>query len=546
MKNSLSNFVKINKQSDKARLVFPDAGVDVSYESLDALINEYCGGVFGITGGRSEIILISCRNNIDSIAVVLACQRVGSQPSVIPPVDIKNKDWIARFESIISLGTRGTIVVDDSVFNEEVLDCLSKYDVSVVSYSDLKRLDAIYIEKDSDVAFLQFTSGSVGSPKGIIVTHENVFADVKGMAAAHSWREDEVFVGWTPLYHDMGLIGIMASAIILNCTMVLIDPLSFIRRPSKWLRLISDYSGTVSAAPNFAYALMSKLPDSQLVGLNLKSWRYAYNGSEPIRKEDNDSFIEKFEKYGFNKGSLYNVYGMAEVSVIATFQDLDTSCKYLSIAYDSAVSVGERVRLAQPGERQVTIAGVGKPIPSVEVKLMDVSKDVFIKDECVGEIAVSGDALMRGYIGRDLELHCGHFRTGDLGFIWSGDLYVFGRIKDRFKKNGKSFHASDIEYLVSGLDGVKMGSIVSFVYYKNSREYICLAVTARKPREEYENLAKSIKLHVYNEMQLNIDAVWIVGSGEIPKTSSGKLQRNKAKEYAENGLWGLPVISSID
>jgi acyl-CoA synthetase (AMP-forming)/AMP-acid ligase II len=175
------------------------------------------------------------------------------------------------------------------------------------------------VKQPASLAFVQFTSGSVLEPRGVMISHENLEANLLGMEKSGLKRGKEVFVSWLPLSHDMGLVSILANSIYLHSDLVLIDPQSFIRNPVKWLRLITQYQGTFSAAPNFAYSLVSRLSERQLQGIDLSSWNYTCNGSEPIYREVIDNFLTRFKPYGFKSTTMRNGYGLAEMTLMATF-----------------------------------------------------------------------------------------------------------------------------------------------------------------------------------------------------------------------------------
>ncbi|PLX45191.1 MAG: hypothetical protein C0609_03800 [Deltaproteobacteria bacterium] len=390
------------------------------------------------------------------------------------------------------------------------------------------------------IALIQYTSGSTGAQKGAVITHENLLANIRAIGKALDVREDDVAVSWLPLYHDMGLIGNMLGALYWGVELVALSPIDFLRRPSRWLRMISNSGGTISAAPNFAYSLVSrKLRESEIAGLDLSRWRVALCGAEPISAETVSHFTEKYAPFGFDSGAFFPAYGLAENTLAVTFSTLGKPPVMAEVDLEKLYLEGVVVEPAE-GRKSRKIVSVGKPLDSVTVTI--VGRDgVALPSGHQGEVVVKGPSVMRGYwkneeeTGRALKEDGLH--TGDLGFTLDGDYFICGRIKDLLIKGGRNYFAEDIEDAASQVDGVRQGGIAAFsVYGEGGDEEIVVIVEAVSHREE---LAAEVSKMVSEITGLRPDRVEVTSPKSIPKTSSGKLQRYKARQWYLEGRLGL-------
>ena len=311
----------------------------------------------------------------------------------------------------------------------------------------------VSVKRDA-LAFLQYTSGSTGSPKGVMVTHGNIIANEEMIRRAFDQSESSIIVSWLPLYHDMGLIGGVLQPLYLGASCVLMSPVAFLQRPRRWLEVIAEWRATTSGGPNFAYDLcVRKISPAECDGLDLSSWRVAFNGAEPVRNETMDRFAERFGRCGFQRSAFYPCYGLAEATLFVTGGDVEAEPRLASV---SAAALQEN-RIVEPSEDDGrTLVGCGRPWMDHEVLIVDPETHVPCAPGSVGEIWVAGPSVARGYWNRpdesrrDFEARLStqegpYLRTGDLGFFHDGQLFITGRLKDLLIVRGRNFYPHDIE-----------------------------------------------------------------------------------------------------
>jgi len=392
----------------------------------------------------------------------------------------------------------------------------------------------------SALGLLQYTSGSTGSQKGVMLSHGNLVANLRAIGAGAGLGPDDVAVSWLPLYHDMGLIGLMLASVYWGIPLIAASPVDFLRRPSRWLHMISRHGGTVTAGPNFAYNLVArKLKDEEINTLDLRTWRVALCGAEPIHPATVDNFTRRFAPAAFRPETFFPAYGLAENTLAVTFSDLDALP--VMTALDSAklenTDVAERLPVAEGGKLFVS---VGRPVPSVEVAIMD-SRGGLLPEARRGEVVIRGPSLTAGYFENEEATRetiiDGWLHTGDLGFRLEGLYYICGRKKDMVIKAGRNYFAEDIETAALVVDGVRPGGLCVFSVedpVRGTEEVVLVA----EVREKRSGLEDEIKLAVSDTTGCRPDRVVLVEPRTVPKTSSGKIQRFMAKKWYLDGSLG--------
>ena len=393
-------------------------------------------------------------------------------------------------------------------------------------------------------AFLQYTSGSTTTPRGVIVSHDNVLQNERMIQYIFQQTEDSIIVSWLPLYHDMGLIGSVLQPLYIGASAILLSPMAFLQRPSRWLEVITHYKATTSGGPNFAYELcVKKVTPQQRASLDLSSWTVAFNGSEPICAETLENFAAAFEPHGFRKDAFYPCYGLAEATLFVSGRLKNTP---LAIATVQARALEQNRVIESPASREPTRSFVscGKPIFEEEVIIVCPEQLSKCSSDEVGEIWVAGPNVAKGYWNKDEETAYTYkariiepgedyfLRTGDLGFLRNGELFVTGRLKDLIIIRGLNYYPEDIERTVQRCHtALRRGAGAAFTVTRDwgGEQLIVIQELDRNYQPDIEMLADIIRQEVADQYELYIDSVVFIRYGSIPRTSSGKIQRHACK-----------------
>lgn len=393
-----------------------------------------------------------------------------------------------------------------------------------------------------DIALLQYTSGSTGDPKGVTLTHANLLANIRGWGAAVGVSSADVCVSWLPLYHDMGLIGAWLGSLYHACQLILMSPLDFLARPERWLWAIHRHRGTVTAAPNFAFDLcVKRLPDLDLTGLDLSSWRFAANGAEPVRAESLERFAAAFGVHGLRPEALAPVYGLAECTVGLSISPPGRGLLAEYVERDALIREGKAVPVGADRAGGLRFVCCGRPLADHDVRVVD-DEGVELPERYNGRLEFRGPSATSGYY-RNPEANRALFDgdwldSGDLAYIANGEIYITGRIKDLIIRGGRNFYPYDLEQAVGALPGVRKGCVAVFGVQARrdaAEEVVVVAETREADPDSRARLEQQIVSLGAEVLGLPPDRVVLATPHAVLKTSSGKIRRAEIRERYVRG-----------
>lgn len=497
---------------------------------------------------QGDRVLLLYPPGLDFITAFFGCMYAGV--IAVPAYPPKPNRKLSRLQGIVRDADASLILTTTSLLSKiegqlaqletDRLQWLTSDDLELAWAGDWKQV-AIAGE---DLAFLQYTSGSTGTPKGVMVTHANLLHNSKLVCQAYGHSPDSQGVIWLPAYHDMGLIGGVLQPLYGNFPVTLMSPLDFLQKPMRWLQAVSRYRATTSGGPNFAYELVcSKVKPEQLAELDLSNWSVAFTGAEPIRAETLDRFATTFAPCGFRREAFYPCYGMAETTLIVT-GGLKSAAPVVK-RIDPPALEEQRIEIAKDNQPSRQIVGCGKAAPGLKIAIADPQTGISLQEGQVGEIWVAGASVTKGYWQKPEATQAnfsayltdtgeGPFlRTGDLGFLLDGELFVTGRIKDIIIIRGQNHYPQDIELTVEkSHPALKINSGAAFaVDYRGSERLVVVQEVKRTYLRQLDTKAvvTSINRAIAAEHNLQTYATVLVKTGSIPKTSSGKIQRYACK-----------------
>jgi acyl-CoA synthetase (AMP-forming)/AMP-acid ligase II len=528
----------------RAALTAPEKGIGYvrddgtiehqSYQDLfDNALRKGSGlRAMGLNPGDKAII--ATEDNYSTINLLWACFMAGIIPTILqPPVSYTDQNPVLNklLNVFGQLGNPYILVnrshkLSDSAFAEKF-----------IHYDDIpsrnKKLE--FHPSENDLTFIQFSSGSTGEPKGVMLTHRNLFLNMEAISIGLDLNIKDHIGNWMPLFHDMGLIGYHLTPMYCFLRQYHIHTNDFIKNPSLWLDLISKFMISVSGCPNFGQALVLRYLHRKSCeqNWNLANMKALLNGAEPISVKIMLEFTEALKKYKFREEAMMPVYGMAEATLAISFMPLMKPT--IITAFDTEEldfkQRAVKVDLPATGHSQRLLAAVGNALKHIEIRIVD-DLDYDLPNGNVGHIQIRGGSVTQGYFGDPLATKTlfseEWLRTGDIGFFFEGNLYISGRFKDIIFINGKNYYANDLEHLACTLEGITYGKIVfgGISDKKSGREKV-LVFIAGIPEAKASETLNSLRVMLRKFLGIPIDEMILIRSNDIPKTSSGKVQRYK-------------------
>ncbi|HFQ91731.1 MAG TPA: acyl-phosphate glycerol 3-phosphate acyltransferase [Chromatiales bacterium] len=421
----------------------------------------------------------------------------------------------------------------------------------VLTVSDLASPATAFSKPDispRDCAFIQYTSGSTGNPKGVVLSHANLLANIRVMGETVNANASDVFVSWLPLYHDMGLIGAWFGSLYYSALFVVMSPVSFITRPQRWLWAIHRHRGTLSASPNFGYELcLKRLSGEDIQGLDLSSWRAAFNGAEAISPRTLQRFHARFGPLGLRREALMPVYGLAECTVGLAFPPPGRGPVIDTVQREPFTRDGIAKPAADGDATAIQFVACGSPLPGHQVRIVDPAGRE-LPDRHEGRLQFRGPSATQGYFRNPEEtrrLFDGEWlNSGDLAYIADGDIYITGRTKDVIIRAGRNLYPHELEEVIGNIPSVRTGRVAAFGSADpatQTERLVIMAETHVRDTGELEKLRSEINAAISSVIGTPADDVILAPPGTILKTSSGKIRRAACREIYEQGKIHRPA-----
>jgi 1-acyl-sn-glycerol-3-phosphate acyltransferase len=526
-----------------------DATETVTYAALRAEAESMAAGLANAGVGAGQAVAIMLPTGRDFFIAFLGILLAGAVPvPIYPPARLTQIGDHLRRQSAILANCGATMLI--TVPEARPLAWLLREDVPTLArmatVADLAQggaKPAFPVPQAEDLAFLQYTSGSTGNPKGVMLTHANLLANIRAMRGAIGADSNDVFVSWLPLYHDMGLIGGWLGGLYCAYPLVVMSPVTFLNRPSRWLRAIHRYRGTLSAGPNFAYEVCaSRVDDQDLEGLDLASWRLAFNGAEAVDPGTVARFTERFAEYGFRRNAMAPVYGLAECGLGLAFPPLGREPLVDRVDARELALAGRASPAATHDANALRFVACGHALPGHEIRIVDADGRE-LPERTEGRIEFRGPSATGGYF-RNAEatralMDGDWLDTGDLGYFADADLFITGRAKDIIIRGGQHVHPNELEAAVGDVAGVRRGCVAAFGVtdaQSGTEKVVILAETRLEEGEARERLRAEIARVALAQLGAPADDIVLAPPHTVLKTSSGKIRRAASRELYKHGL----------
>lgn len=503
----------------------------------------------GVCAGDSIALMLPTGQ--DYFFAFFGILRHGAVPvPIYPPARPSQlEDHLRRHGRMLSNAKAGMLVTVPEARNvARLLLAEAPHLSAIVTVAELSstgaREGSAVVPKSGDLALLQYTSGSTGDPKGVMLTHGQLLANIRAMGERLDATSRDVFVSWLPLYHDMGLIAAWLGSLYFAAPLVLMSPLGFLARPLSWLELIHRHRGTISGGPNFGYELcLRSLTPERIQGLDLSSWRVAFNGAEPVSPVTLERFADNLAPYGLQRNALSPVYGLAEAAVGLCIPPPGRGPILDCVSRDIFTATG-RAEPVHAGESSLTFVNCGPPLPGFDIRVVD-STGREMPERREGDIEFRGPSATSGYFNnptatREL-CHGEWLRTGDRGYLVGGGIHLSGRVKDVIVRGGRNVYPYELEEAIGQIEGVRKGCVAVFGNPDPATGIEALVVVAETRVEdaaERNRIIRAIRDAAVDIVNIPADDVRLVPPHSVLKTSSGKIRRSAIRELYGGGRLG--------
>jgi fatty-acyl-CoA synthase len=521
--------------------------IPISYARLLGWASVYTE-VYARRGIRpAEVVILILEHGEALIDSFYGAVLGGQIPAIMPFLTEKlsPERYRADLASLISI-TKPAAIVTSPEFEPEIRQAVTEgssvraiiltSEVDGLRPPDFESLPGMACPPES-IALLQHSSGTTGLQKGVALSHTALLNQIEAYREAIRLNAEDVVVSWLPLYHDMGLIAGFLMPILTGVPLVLMSPFDWVRAPQRLFQAVSQYRGTLTWLPNFAYNFCAqKIRERHLEGVDLSSWRAVINCSEPVRRESHELFFEKFHAYGLKFSALQTCYAMAENVFGVTQSNLSAGAAVEEID-QQAFYRDHLLRPLVEGNPSMRIMSSGRPLPNTDVKIVEPKSHHDLPERQIGEIALLSNSMLTGYYHRpdvaEKAFHAGWYLTGDLGYLSNGELFVTGRKKDMIIVGGKNIYPQDIEMLANQVPGVHGGRAVAFGVFdetQGTEEVVVVAEVDEESPERKKTIADEVRQHVAKNSAVVLRTVYLVGPKWLLKTSSGKIARSANRE----------------
>ena len=526
-------------------------GVELSYAELHAAANETACGLQQAGLRAGDPVALMFPTHPDLLIAFFGVMLAGGVPvPLYPPLRPSElgEYWRRQTGILRNCGARLMLVAPALFEHRHAIGALAGSVGRLLTVASLREAHGQpgpAPHRGNDLALLQYTSGSTADPKGVMLTHDNLLANIRIMGRLVGASATDTFVSWLPLYHDMGLIGAWLGSLYFGIPLILMPPQAFLLHPEQWLRAIHRFRATLSAAPNFACELcLHRVEEDTLGELDLRCLRICFCGAEPVFPETMERFLARFARFGLSPGALLPVYGLAENSLGLTFPPPGRGIRVLRVRQDRFLRHGDAVATDDPAEPSLRFVSCGAPLPEHELRIVD-EYDHALPDGRQGRIQFQGPSASAGYfrnpsLTRQL-LHGAWRDTGDLGFLSEGELYLTGRVKDVIIRAGQHLHPQGIEQAVGEVPGIRRGRVAAFgTHSQGTERLVVVAETRATDPAQRQALQEAVNAAVQACAGAPADDVVLAAPGTILKTSSGKLRRSACRSAFETGRLDTP------